>query len=97
MARKPSLPDRLGFNKTLNLGTCSIVHSKSIKYLSSIRHVHGLLLTTGIRKWEKCIPGPESVHSAMNQIPRKHGSHVSVIMEVGANTDLGAQSRQPLT
>ena len=46
MARKPSLPDRLGFNKTLNLSIYSIVHS-SIKYLSSICHVHSLLLTTG--------------------------------------------------
>lgn len=96
MARKPSLPDRLGFNKTLDLGIYSIVHS-SIKYLSSICHVHGLLLTTGIWKWEKCIPWPEIVHSAMNQIPRKHSNYVSVIIQVSVNADLGAQSREPLT
>lgn len=47
MAEQLSLPDRLGLNKTLNLGSYSIIHS-SIKYLQRLYHVHSHLLTTDI-------------------------------------------------
>lgn len=57
MSRKPSLSDRMGVNKTLNLGIYSTIHS-NIRYLSSIYHAHGHLLTIEIERWERVSPDP---------------------------------------